>query len=81
MGSKAALAPVLMQVYWHGNNKEGHPVLLVHLARLCNVCQSHEQAQQAADAVISQACHAPSYTLSKYPSHNLCHHCCGIAGL
>lgn len=34
-------------------------MLLVHLARLCNEFQNHEQAQQAADAIVSQVCHSP----------------------
>ena len=39
---------------WQGSDAEGTPVLLVHLARLCNDCASAEQAQLAADALISQ---------------------------
>lgn len=44
-----------VQIQWHGSDEEGHPILLVHLARMCDDCQSAEHAQQAADAVISQA--------------------------
>ena len=43
------------QMQWQGSDAEGTPVLLVHLARLCNDCASAEQAQLAADALISQA--------------------------
>jgi hypothetical protein len=48
------VVPALEQIQWQGNDAEGHPVLLVHLARLCNDCQGQEQAQEAADAIISQ---------------------------
>ncbi|KAK9906365.1 hypothetical protein WJX75_000628 [Coccomyxa subellipsoidea] len=41
-------------IQWHGSDEEGHPILLLHLATMCNECQSAEHAQQAADAVISQ---------------------------
>lgn len=43
-----------LQMSWQGQDEEGHPMLVVHLGRLCNECQSHELAQQAADALISQ---------------------------
>lgn len=43
-----------MQISWQGQDQEGHPLLIVHIGRLCNECQSHELAQQAADAIISQ---------------------------
>ena len=43
-----------MQISWQGQDQEGHPLLIVHIGRLCNECQSHELAQQAVDAIISQ---------------------------
>ena len=49
------MAVVASQVNWQGCDEEGCPVLLVQAARICNECQSAEQAQQAADAIISQA--------------------------
>ncbi|CAL5227620.1 g10624 [Coccomyxa viridis] len=45
-------------IRWQGQDQEGHPLLIVHIGRLCNECQSHELAQQAADALISQVEHA-----------------------
>ncbi|CAL8462219.1 g1750 [Coccomyxa elongata] len=48
------LHPWEQHIQWHGSDEEGHPILLVHLARMCDDCQSAEHAQQAADAVISQ---------------------------
>jgi hypothetical protein len=67
---KWAVAALRRQVNWQGCDEEGCPVLLVQAARICNDCQSAEQAQQAADAIISQArstrlharmLHAPSF--------------------
>ena len=43
-----------LQMSWQGQDEEGRPMLVVHLGRLCNECQSQELAQQAADALISQ---------------------------
>ena len=43
-----------LQIRWQGQDQEGHPLFIVHIGRLCNECQSHELAQQAADAIISQ---------------------------
>jgi len=43
-----------LQMRWQGQDEEGHPLFIVHIGRLCNECQSHELAQQAADAIISQ---------------------------
>lgn len=51
-----------LQMQWQGGDAEGAPVLLVHLARLCNDCASAEQAQLAADALISQvSCCVPLF--------------------
>ena len=58
-----------VQIQWHGSDEEGHPILLVHVARMCDDCQSAEHAQQAADAVISQACSDCALVL-------LCRSCC-----
>ena len=48
------MLPLHLQMRWQGQDEEGHPLLVVHIGRLCNECQSHELAQQAADALISQ---------------------------
>ena len=54
------------QIQWHGSDEEGHPILLLHLARMCNDCQSTEHAQQAAEAVISQASLLLCYLLTSF---------------
>lgn len=61
----------VVQIQWHGSDEEGHPILLVHLARMCDDCQSAEHAQQAADAVISQAS-------SQHVRNLLCWSCCHV---
>lgn len=50
------ISPLFMtlQMSWQGQDSEGHPLLVVHIGRMCNECQSHELAQQAADALISE---------------------------